>query len=113
MKKVPPKGLVADFLSAALEYVQHWKWMLVLPLAWITEAGICGCEKGAGCKRPGKHPLIRGGFYNATRDEATIKGWWKRWPLANIGIRTGWVSSLFGLDVDPRNDGSESLAKRS
>lgn len=110
MEKFQPRGPVVDFLSAALEYVRHWPW-LVLPLAWITEAGVCGCNQGAGCKRPGKHPLIKGGSHNASRDKAIIRSWWKNWPLANIGILTGWLSGPFVLDVDPRNGGSESLAK--
>ncbi len=111
MEKVPPKGLVADFLSAALEYVQHWQWLLILPLAWITEESVCGCKRGKDCDRPGKHPLIKGGFKNASKNESTITKWWKRWRLSNIGICTGWESRLFVLDVDPRNGGSESLAK--
>ncbi len=99
MEKVPPKGLVADFLSAALDYVQHWQWLLVLPLAWITEAGVCGCNKGAECTRPEKHPLTCHGFIDASRDEAIIKRWGKLWPLANIGIHTGWQSSLFVVEL--------------
>jgi putative DNA primase/helicase len=30
-----------------------------------------------------------GGLYHATRDEAQIRSWWARWPLAMIGLRCG------------------------
>ncbi len=83
----------------------------MLPLAGITDEGACGCIMGPDCPRPGKHPLIKGGLYRATQDEATISGWWAMWPQANIGIRTGLESGLLILDVDPRNGGSESLEK--
>ena len=66
---------------------------------------------GINCPSPGKHPIAKGGLYRATQDEATIFGWWAIWPQANIGIRTGQVSGLLVLDVDPRNGGSESLEK--
>lgn len=80
---------MTKMMAAALEYALRW---LVLPLAWITGGGICGCRKGADCPRPGKHPLTQNGVYDATQDEATIKYWWSKWPQANIGIRTGEVS---------------------
>jgi hypothetical protein len=81
-----------------------------MPLGWITDLGECGCAMGADCVRPGKHPLIKGGLYNATQDEAIIKGWGAIWPQANIGIRTGQESGLIVVDVDPRNGGDKSLA---
>jgi putative DNA primase/helicase len=40
----------------------------------------------------------------------TIRGWWSRFPDANIALPTGSVSGLFVLDVDPRHGGAESLA---
>ena len=93
-------------LAIALDYAQLWP---VLPLAGITEDDDCDCSKGTDCPRPGKHPLIKGGLYSATQDEATIKGWVAIWPQANIGIRTGRESGLLVLDEDPRNGGRESL----
>jgi Bifunctional DNA primase/polymerase, N-terminal len=99
---------VAANLAVALDYAQQWP---IFPLAGISQPGICRCRLGAVCGRPGKHPLIESGFYGATRDEAIIRGWWSKWPEANIGIPTGRMSNLFVLDVDPRNGGSKSLAK--
>jgi hypothetical protein len=95
-----------DAFGIALDYAQLWP---VLPLAGITEDDDCDCNKGPDCPRPGKHPLIKGGLYSATQDEATIKAWVAIWPQANIGIRTGRESDLLVLDVDPRNGGNESL----
>ena len=39
-----------------------------------------------------------------------IEAWWERWPAANVGIVTGWISSVVVLDVDPRHGGDASLA---
>ena len=71
--------------------------------------GSCSCSKGANCHSNGKHPHTKNGVYDATTDESTIKQWWKQWPKANIGLRTGADSGLIILDVDPRNSGDESL----
>ena len=41
-----------------------------------------------------KIPLAEHGSNDATRDEATIRAWWRRWPNANVGIsldKTGLV----------------------
>lgn len=47
----------------------------------------------------GKRPLTVHGFQDATTSAERIRGWWKRWPQANIGLpcQHWWV-----LDVDPR-----------
>jgi Bifunctional DNA primase/polymerase, N-terminal len=48
-------------------------------------------------KKPG---VLVGGEWNrkATRDAETIRGWWRRWPAANIGIVPG--RDLLPVDVD-------------
>jgi hypothetical protein len=38
-----------------------------------------------------------------------IRRWWETWPDANVAIRTGAVSKLAVLDVDPRHGGVDSL----
>lgn len=100
--ELAPKQL----LKAALTYA-GWGWK-VFPLH-SPEFGRCTCHRGENCGNTGKHPRTARGFKDATTDEATVKRWWKEWPNANIGIATG-RSGLAVLDIDPRNDGDQSLA---
>jgi Bifunctional DNA primase/polymerase, N-terminal/Primase C terminal 1 (PriCT-1) len=58
----------------------------------------------------GKLPLTEHGFKDASTDVDTIRGWYERWPDANVAIPTGPASGLVVLDVDPRHDGGKSLA---
>jgi hypothetical protein len=61
-----------------------------------------GCSCGdQGCDRPGKHPrtlLVPHGVAQATRDPEWIEGWWRRAPLANIGLATGHQVDVLDLD---------------
>lgn len=50
-----------------------------------------------------KAPYVGSGVKDATRDEEVIKGWWRRWPNAMIGLAMGH-NGLFALDFDPRID---------
>ncbi|MFC1835038.1 phage/plasmid primase, P4 family [Thermodesulfobacteriota bacterium] len=59
----------------------------------------------------GKVPRVKGGYKTAATDEDQIREWWEQWPNANIGIRTGEVSGIVVLDIDPRNHGTKSLRK--
>ncbi len=68
------------------------------------------------CHPTGHQPLDtakdeqgRGGFYLATLDQDQIRRWWTRWPDAAIGLRTGEMSRVFVVDVDPRNGGDTNL----
>ena len=85
----------------------------VLPLHYITPAGVCSCggvEVNPKCK-PGKHPfgrLVPHGLVDATTDETTIRQWFEDKPF-NIGICTGAESGFFALDRDDRDGGAESL----
>lgn len=63
-------------------------------------AGGCSCGSSE-CKSVAKHPRTSRGLRDASTDEATIQGWWKRWPDANIGLRT---DGLCVLDVDVKGD---------
>jgi len=38
-----------------------------------------------------------------------VARWWRRWPSANIGLRTGAVSGLVVVDVDPGHGGAASI----
>lgn len=48
----------------------------------------------------GKTPLTRHGLKEATSDTATVEGWWRQWPDANVGIATGEPSGIAVIDVD-------------
>lgn len=83
-------------LKAALAYAQKLKWA-VLPLHTVKN-GQCSCGR-PDCTSPGKHPRVARGVHDATTDPSVIIGWWRRWPNANIGIRTGAASGFFVVDV--------------
>lgn len=57
-----------------------------------------------------KRPANKHGSAEATTDRAQIDAWWAQWPTANIGMCPA-KSSLYALDVDPRNGGDESFDK--
>lgn len=90
----PPKG--NEFLEAALWYAKLG--FRVIPLKEYSP------------KEPerAKEPLIADWPNKATTDEATIRGWWRKWPKANIGIATGRYRDGYFvvLDFDPRNGGN-------
>jgi hypothetical protein len=60
--------------------------------------------------RSDKVPLVKWST-EATTDPDTIKSWWRRWPLAMIGMPTGTRSGLVVVDVDVKNgvDGFQTL----
>jgi Bifunctional DNA primase/polymerase, N-terminal/YspA, cpYpsA-related SLOG family len=96
--------------TAALGYAAHG--IPVLPLhtpqlrpvmAERDQAVVAvGCSCGdQGCDRPGKHPrtlLVPHGVTQATRDPERVEGWWRRAPLANIGLATGHTVDVLDLD---------------
>jgi putative DNA primase/helicase len=89
-------------LDAALEYAELGQ--PVFPL-WPIKGKKCTCGRPK-CSAVGKHPRVS--QYKATTDEAQIRRWWKRWPTAGIGGVTGEYALL---DIDPKADGMDSLAK--
>lgn len=106
-------------LDAALECAALG--ISVFPLHDVFD-GICSCRcspkkcpRGVHkcadyCTNKGKHPRTPHGLADATTDEKQIRAWWSRWPLANIGAAMGGPLRLVGLDFDPKNGGSTSLA---
>ena len=93
-------------IEVALRYVQHgWP---VLPIH-TPGSRDCSCT-ARDCGSPGKHPRTPRGLHDASTDSDRIRGWWGRWPNANIGVVTGARSGLVVLDVD-LPDGPSSLAK--
>jgi hypothetical protein len=89
-------------LDHALDYAAAG--LAVLPLHWPAERG-CSC--GRDCASPGKHPRAKHGKDDASLDPEVIRGWWRHWPRANIGVRP--PGGVLVLDVDPRHHGDEHL----
>lgn len=86
-------------LEAALAYAARgWP---VFPLHWPVSDG-CSCEKS--CDSKGKHPRTAHGLKDATVDVAAVEAWWRRWPLANVGVATGVISGFVVIDVDAGGD---------
>lgn len=80
-------------LDAALAYAARgWA---VFPVHGI-HAGKCSC---GGCDKAGKAPYVPW-RRESTCDPVKIRGWWARWPTANVGCETGAKSGLSVLDVD-------------
>ena len=91
----------------AVYYAIRMGWA-VLPLHSMR-GDCCSCGSYA-CPSPAKHPRTRRGVSDASRDEEQIRGWWQRWPDANIGIATGHASGIMVIDIDPRHYGDEHYA---
>lgn len=70
----------------------------------------CSCRR-VPCPSPGKHPRVPWERWMVRRARPSeIETWWERWPDANVGVVTGWVSAVAVLDVDPRHGGDDSVA---
>jgi replicative DNA helicase len=78
-------------IEEALGYVARgWKIFPIMP----------------GSKKP--YPKTHG-VLEASGAVDQIEEWWRRWPDAGIGIATGAQSGIVVLDIDPKNNGDESL----
>jgi hypothetical protein len=72
----------------------------------------CSCGN-PNCRDAAKHPYARHapkGLLSATVDPRLIDRWWHGAPF-NIGLRTGAVSGIVAVDVDPRHDGDGTLTE--
>lgn len=114
----PPKHIWAvDNEPSTLDYALAYAKLgwYVLPVWSVDGNGDCRCGRPsneAGHK-PGKHPqskLVPHGHHDATISEETIKDWWSTDPNAGIGVSLAH-SGLIALDIDPQNDGQESLTR--
>lgn len=72
----------------------------------IDDAGRCECGKRR-CTRPGKHPRESGSDRGATLDLLRIRRETIS-DIANVGLHCG-LANLVVLDIDPRNDGWETI----
>jgi Bifunctional DNA primase/polymerase, N-terminal len=69
----------------------------VVPMHAVRDGGGCTCT-GSGCSDPGKHPRLAGWKRLAAADPAVVRGWWRRWPDANLGLATGRRFDVLDLD---------------
>jgi hypothetical protein len=51
-----------------------------------------------------KRPLTAHGLYDASRNPAVIREWWRHWPNAFIGLPTGNAIGAAVLDIDVKDD---------
>ncbi len=95
-------------LTAALAYLRlGWS---VIPLCPADHLAV-GREHGRKCKSKGKAPLVSWAEFQRRRaTDAEVRGWWEKWPFANVGIVMGPISGLVGVDVDGPG-GEEVLAQ--
>ncbi|MGH9067153.1 MAG: bifunctional DNA primase/polymerase, partial [Acidimicrobiales bacterium] len=96
-------------LDHALSY-QRRGWVPVPTFEVRTRQGhlVCSCPAGPDCPSPAKHPRVAWRHLDRL-DPAQVQAWWRRWPSAGIALRTGQVSGLVVVDVDPGHGGSASL----
>ena len=94
--ELPGISASGELLTAALRYARSgWP---VFPCR--PDNPDCPHPRGCGCKAP----MTGHGFEDATTDPAVIRGWWSKWPAANVAIRTG-APGPDVLDVDVKPDG--------
>ncbi len=90
---------------AALRYARRgWA---VFPCHTPGPAG-CSCGAGSSCTSAGKHPRTRRGLHDASAEPDVVARWWRTWPAANVGLRTG--AGLVVVDLDPAHGGMAALA---
>lgn len=86
-----------EFLAAALGYAAlGWR---VVPLHQAVAGGGCTCRR-VDCDRVAKHPRTMNGLTDGTTDETTIRGWWAKWPAANVGVVCGRESNVWMVGPD-------------
>jgi Bifunctional DNA primase/polymerase, N-terminal len=84
-----PPGRAAQ-MYAALGYP-------VVAMHTARPGGGCTCAAPT-CSDPGKHPRLAGWPRLASTNPATVRGWWRRWPDANLGLVTGRRFDVLDLD---------------
>jgi hypothetical protein len=91
--------------QAALSYVARG--FAVLPVHEMVQ-GACSC--GQPCKSPAKHPRLKNGLLNASKNPAIVAEWWgNTYPAtSNVGIRTGRESHIVVLDLDLQKPGAQA-----
>jgi len=101
------------FLQFAMRYAG--KGISVVPNYAVSETGKCSCSEPE-CGYPGKHSRLEKGIHpdqvrrQGSKNMTQIKAWWNEWPNSNIAVCTGKESNIVVVDIDPRNNGFNSLS---
>jgi len=90
VNRLPPARAAEGYAAAGVP---------VLPLSTPTADRGCSCPRAGGCGAPGKHPRVPGGVHAATTNLVVVRGWWRRWPDANVGLATGVVFDVCDIDA--------------
>jgi hypothetical protein len=69
----------------------------VVAMHTARPGGRCSCADPT-CSDPGKHPRLAAWPRLASTAPATVRGWWRRWPDANLGLATGRRFDVLDLD---------------
>jgi hypothetical protein len=70
----------------------------VVAMHGVRRDGGCTCPRGTRCPDPGKHPRLADWPTTASTSPAQVRAWWRRWPVANVGLATGRRFDV--LDID-------------
>lgn len=81
------------------------------PIFTQDRSVICSCYKKENCTSIGKHPAFKGWQDAATDNLIEVERIWRKNPKYNIGILTGEPNAIDVLDIDPKNNGIESLTE--
>jgi hypothetical protein len=69
-------------------------------------------RRNEACTKLGKRPLVNWKNYQAAPpSEADIRGWWKKWRDANIGMATGHLSRIVVIDLDGDTAKAQAIAR--
>lgn len=89
-----------NMVEHALNYARHG--FPVFPCDPTDKQPLVPRDKDA----DGKPIPKTGGLNKATRDEAQIREWWRKYPRAMIGLRMGPEAGVFAIDPDvPKEPG--------
>ena len=95
------------FISARNYIQKGWH---VFPCHFVTTKGTCSC-RNENCNSIGKHPMLEKGLNDSSTELSQIIKWWQIYPHANIGIRTGEISGIDAIDIDPRHGGDDTWSQ--
>jgi hypothetical protein len=70
----------------------------VVPMHAVRGDLGCTCQHGIRCADPGKHPCLKDWPRAASTSPSEVRGWWQRWPEANVGLVTGTRFDVLDLD---------------